>query len=673
MPKRPRTHVTGSKAVRAFINALPDEWVIREPSEDYGIDLEVEVFENGRATGLTFKVQSKGTDAAGSLARKIKRRTINYWRKLDVPVLVVLWDKTLGVPRYRWAHTIGMDRPINPETSTVSVRFEPSAAVDAAFVAGLPAYLERYRSIKRGDIEPPLRVTLTVEDGSNVSEPSLRAELQRLLSETGNPPPFRLSGTSEDSAALRVERNRVVAQAPLGLASASMRIDGTAVRPPNQIAMDLLVLMASAMTPVNPEVASLLAHAGGPFSRVWADAKTADRLAPVLAHPSSSYLLSWVLQLLHDIPDDQNAYETYLLWAQGSLEGMPRRDFQRMTGTKRDQLDAATTAAAELVGDERLAANADLGRRYFNLANIHRRHRDWQDALGCLDIAATLEPRYQHDALYHEFVASCSWYVSDFDRCVGAYERAVALGTDDVDRIASLLPDALFRAGKFRAAYDALATWSPVGAWFDRVPIVDRILLQLILDYLSIEEQSSEPMTEAEWNDLTSNDTRFLTEEEAREALRTHSVFQPGLWTAVAAHRQLSDAFEPLLMAAVLQDTDETLWVAAAVAGIVSGQDSAVIGAVVDAALFATRNRFYDRVRTWLTESDAGEGDQPSRDIPAGAPVLTITPGGIRDVLAALVALAGERMESVPSVGTEHRVRLVNTDDSSQPLVQRSF
>jgi hypothetical protein len=30
MPERPPTHVVGSKAVRNFINALPDEWVARE-------------------------------------------------------------------------------------------------------------------------------------------------------------------------------------------------------------------------------------------------------------------------------------------------------------------------------------------------------------------------------------------------------------------------------------------------------------------------------------------------------------------------------------------------------------------------------------------------------------------------------------------------------------------
>lgn len=669
MPERPPTHVVGSKAVRNFINALPDEWVAREPSEDYGIDVEVEVFRGGKATGLTFKVQSKGTNTPGSLTRQVKRKTINYWRRLDVPILVVLWDKSFGL-RYLWAHTIGMDRPIDDGTKKISIRFDSSAVVDSAFVAGLPEFLGKYRSIKRGDIEPPLRVSLNVESDSGVDEGALRAEVQHLLSRTGDPAPFLLATTREGAAHLLIDKDRVVARAPLDLASASMSVGPTSSRTPEQLAMDLLVLMASAMTPINPEVAALLAHAGGPFSSLWASPETADRLAPVLAHPGGGHLLSWVLQLLHDDPAAHVAYDTYSLWAQASLEAMPDDDFERMTSSMREHLDAAAQDAEHLAEDERGLANADLGRRYFNLASVYRRHSEWHPSLTCLDIAKTLEPRYDDDPLFHEFVASCSWNSSDFKRCVIAYKRALALGSEDADRLTALLPDALFRAGRFREAHDALVNWTPVGAWFDRVPIVDRILLRSTLEYLSIEGQDTEPMTDDEWTKLTENDTRFLPEDEAREVLRTRSVFQPGLWSAVAAHRQLKDAFEPLLMAAVLRDSDEGLWVAAAIAGIVAGEDDEVVTAVVDAALFATKNRFYDFAQSWLATSDEGES---SADTPTDAPTLIISPRNLKEQANALVALAGARMESVPSVGKEHQVRLVSSDDPSQSLVQRSL
>ena len=41
---------------------MPAEWVVRAMPGDYGVDLEVEVFDKDQATGLTFKVQLKASD-----------------------------------------------------------------------------------------------------------------------------------------------------------------------------------------------------------------------------------------------------------------------------------------------------------------------------------------------------------------------------------------------------------------------------------------------------------------------------------------------------------------------------------------------------------------------------------------------------------------------------------
>lgn len=61
--KRPATHVNGDRGVKALRSQLPSEWVIRECSSDYGIDLEVELFstKTNRALGERVLVQVKGT------------------------------------------------------------------------------------------------------------------------------------------------------------------------------------------------------------------------------------------------------------------------------------------------------------------------------------------------------------------------------------------------------------------------------------------------------------------------------------------------------------------------------------------------------------------------------------------------------------------------------------
>jgi len=65
---RAQAHITDSKAISFVKSRLPEEWVVRELSPDYGIDLDVEVFqhENGQVVTLGEHLffQVKGTEDA---------------------------------------------------------------------------------------------------------------------------------------------------------------------------------------------------------------------------------------------------------------------------------------------------------------------------------------------------------------------------------------------------------------------------------------------------------------------------------------------------------------------------------------------------------------------------------------------------------------------------------
>ena len=63
MPQRPREHQLETESRLAFHTALPSAWVLRNLTDDYGIDAEVELFDaKGFATGERFLVQLKATD-----------------------------------------------------------------------------------------------------------------------------------------------------------------------------------------------------------------------------------------------------------------------------------------------------------------------------------------------------------------------------------------------------------------------------------------------------------------------------------------------------------------------------------------------------------------------------------------------------------------------------------
>ena len=53
-PKRKTdSHIIGDQAVKHVINLLPDEWTIRELTPDYGIDLQIELFEKTATSGTS--------------------------------------------------------------------------------------------------------------------------------------------------------------------------------------------------------------------------------------------------------------------------------------------------------------------------------------------------------------------------------------------------------------------------------------------------------------------------------------------------------------------------------------------------------------------------------------------------------------------------------------------
>ncbi|MHA7627891.1 DUF4365 domain-containing protein [Corallococcus sp. M7] len=115
MPTRNRQHVIEEESRRAFGNATPAEWVVRPQESDYGIDLQVQIFENSKATNLFFFVQLKGSDSLdvdGEVAGyRFKTERLRHYLELAIPVMLVAYDAKSRRLYYDWVHAIwaGLD------------------------------------------------------------------------------------------------------------------------------------------------------------------------------------------------------------------------------------------------------------------------------------------------------------------------------------------------------------------------------------------------------------------------------------------------------------------------------------------------------------------------------------------------------------------------------------
>lgn len=97
-PNRPKQHTINDDGI-ALIKRMFSKygWIVRDQSNDYGIDLEIEIAEkSGLLPGLLFKVQVKTHDTIkftdNTYIEYIKKDTYEYWLNFRVPVYVFVVD-----------------------------------------------------------------------------------------------------------------------------------------------------------------------------------------------------------------------------------------------------------------------------------------------------------------------------------------------------------------------------------------------------------------------------------------------------------------------------------------------------------------------------------------------------------------------------------------------------
>jgi len=165
MPKRTRSHTIEEESIRRFEDALPDRWVYRQKSQDYGIDGEVEIFEaDGESTGLVFNVQLRATDSE-KRADKVRLEVdeLSYYRSHDLPTAVVRYGSPKKSIYWQWASNIDSKVETTDEQKTVTYRYNREELWNDATAATIRRSLEVRRSIANFPSNKviPLRVDMT--------------------------------------------------------------------------------------------------------------------------------------------------------------------------------------------------------------------------------------------------------------------------------------------------------------------------------------------------------------------------------------------------------------------------------------------------------------------------------------------------------------------------------
>lgn len=198
MAQRTRNHILEDKSRNAFNKIIPETWVVRDKSKDYGIDCEVEIFDDsGNPTGLIFYVQLKATESqSNSLIKKVafEIEKIAQFQSYNIPVLIVRYSHLENKLYYSWANDITSQ--VRTEKK-INVKFSENRILDLENVKNIYEYLLRYFQVLTGKYRLPIKTYISSNIFSESSKIPAQQYFKRII--INNPNYFSIVRNEKDS------------------------------------------------------------------------------------------------------------------------------------------------------------------------------------------------------------------------------------------------------------------------------------------------------------------------------------------------------------------------------------------------------------------------------------------------------------------------------------------
>ncbi len=603
---------------------------MRSVEDDYGIDREVEIFVDGQATGLTFKVQLKASDrvSKSGASRRVTMEQLGYWKSLDVPVLIVYWVVETRSLYGRWAHTLGREPTFKPGAETTTITYDAQdLLVDGADRLLDEAWI--VRELRAGHLPQPFELHVRVDDSfTGASQHEVVVRLRSLVrsrsldrvvevlpaTHDGHQPRFLVQLSGGRSTVLRASLPVDVASIRVGLPA---DVYGHRRGPDDvdTLVNDVLVAMAVALgsTGARGSAARLLDRVARESSLA-----TIPELAPVLAelldeHEMADEALVLAVRLMTaDEPDARDASDEYLSAALHHLDRVDEASVNHLVERMRQRAH-----------HERVSGNPRrAGRTRYNIGRVLNSIGEREATLRELDAAQTLDPGYRERHYFFRERGGVRWEVGDHLGAAEDYRRALQLGAEPTE-LRPLLIDTLLWAGRYSEASDVLADWSPSGHRLDRLAGLDRLVLAELERITGVAQQERRPtdhaVIEAAGDDI----------ERCTELLRTTDALDDRIWVQLIQNREPSLA--QLVVIAMMRQDDVLVWaVSTAAAFLVDDESSLVLSYIVSSAAALTDTDAYlaaveevadgamdassaARLRTAVYERIASERDGPTR------------------------------------------------------------
>jgi tetratricopeptide (TPR) repeat protein len=444
MPKRPREHELETASQRAFESALPDAWLARRQSPDYGVDYIVEIFYGGEATGEIFGVQLKATGTRltrPAVPIEVSKR--EYWASLDFPVMVVLWSATSDSLWWEWAHRYD-PRLERPEQTKFTLAFpEANDLRDASAAATIRREVSAWRGW-HGDLPRPIDVSVEVSaEGLGQARPgAVRMLLRRRLDPFRDIVQLRTPPSTLPHVTIDVSGEKTLVWAAGGASATLHHSDRDTVNRPEFVDLwveDVLLLLGLRL---------VKSRARGMGARLIAGAV---ETATAVCDPSLASETVWILAVEHRIDSAMALVERLASSGNDIAAFIAEATLASLSPALAEESRRWIASTYLRWADATIRSDrAQAARFTYNAAQMLGT-LDLEKCVSLLERAGELDPSYRDRDYWARELGGAKFLAGDHHGAAEAYRRAAALGRRDV---IPLLADSLLLSGKFREAAD---------------------------------------------------------------------------------------------------------------------------------------------------------------------------------------------------------------------------
>lgn len=441
MSVRPEHHRTEDASRRAFEAAIPEEWVYRQLSHDYGIDGEVEIFSGGKTTGHVFKVQLKGTQRDIHVIR-LSRDKAAYYASLPLPVLIVLFHGPSAQVFARWIQSYDPGEEPGSKDS-ISLVFRDEDLITPASGERLLRDMEVHRRLSNAATAFPLELAILREAGMVAGLPAASVAIALREAARGLSDIVRIADSEESATGSLIIRSDFMMISLRGLVTSTVHYRDPWPGEPNLelVLHDILMMLgviASRLGRYDVSAQLFAEHAIG--SSVIGDESVVAAVSGTLTR---THRLEDAIRILEGLAGTE-AFD-FMLFAI-SMTWTDKSD--TLTESERDAVVNYLRGQAERTEGSGNALQAAIG--YYNLANRLRVFGRHDEAIAHYNRAAELDPTYEERAYFSGDMAGSLFESGQYAEAAACYQTAVDRGARE--RYLPLLADALLHSGRYADA-----------------------------------------------------------------------------------------------------------------------------------------------------------------------------------------------------------------------------